>query len=294
MTKSKKSLKNIFSLILIALFSVVLAGCASVDYSRFVYPDGSVNDRIVIEISDKAFDYCNTTKANLYEEMKRDLENNYLLPIINFRNNYIPERTENMTDLEYLQSIDMVRNGIITDARIIGNQVICDVTFKNTQVFNLYYGYGSSSNETEENSGIEFREGTFFNSHVQSSENAFAVLKTTFLQEFIAKYSQYFDGEYDLEDLTLTQEYASPNTEIYSNATETETVKGIKMHHWEIDPNNLDFKLEFYTVSPHTSSWYLLGLGITFVVTFLVWGYIRRKKQAEIENTPPDFPIKLS
>ena len=292
MTKNKKSLKHIFSLILIALFSVVLAGCASVDYSRFVYPDGTVNDRIVIEISDKALEHCNTTKASLYEEMKRDLENNYLLPIINFRNNYIPERTENMSDLEYLQAIDMVRNGIITDARIIGNQIICDVTFKSVQVFNLYYG-GSSETE-EEGSGIEFREGTFFNSHVQSSENAFAILKTNYLQQFIAKYSQYFDVNYGLEDLSLTQEYASPNTEIYSNATETETVKGIKMHHWEIDPNNLDFKLEFYTVSPHTTSWYLLGLGITFVVTFLVWGYSRRKKQAEIENTPPDFPIKLS
>ncbi len=297
MSKNKTSLKNILSLIVILLCVFVLTGCASIDYSRFVYPDGSVNDRIVIEISDEAFNYCNTTKANLYETIKRDLENNYLLPINNFRNTYVPERTEGMTEIEYLQVIDSVRNGIITDARIIGKQIICDVTFANTTVFNLYYNYvnngsAESTEETKEND-IEFREGTFLNSYVQSSENAFAVLKTDFLKGFIEKYKTYFDTDYDLTDLKLTQEYASPNTEIYSNATETDTVKGIKMHHWEIDPNNLDFKLEFYTVSPHVSSWYLLGLGITFVVTFLVWGYIRRKKQAEAENTPPDFPINL-
>ena len=97
----------------------------------------------------------------------------------------------------------------------------------------------------------------------------------------LAQYKAYFDDEFDLSDLTLTQEYASPNTNIYSNANETETTKGIKMHHWEISADNLDFMLEFYTVSPNPGSWYILGLGITLVVTFLVWGAIRRKNQQD-------------
>ncbi|MBQ2863974.1 MAG: hypothetical protein IJE91_00745 [Clostridia bacterium] len=298
MQKTKnKSTNKFISLIFVLLCTIILAGCASVDYSRFVYPDGTVSDRIVVEISDEAFNHCNITKANLYQEIVRDLDNNYLLPIRTFRDSYLPVRTAEMTDIEYLEAIDKVRNGIICDVRLVGEQIICDVTFASSEVFNIYYSSINSSSDSteteEENNGIEFRESTFFDSYVQSSENAFAVLKTDYLKQFINKYKAYFSGEYDFNDLTLTQEYASPNVDIYSNATETETVQGIKMHHWEIDPNNLDFKLEFYTVTPHTSSWYILGLVITFMVTFFVWGYIRRKKQAEAENQPPDFPIEL-
>lgn len=289
MIKNKKNFKRIVSLIFILLCTIILAGCASVDYSRMVYPDGSVSDRIVVEISDEAFDYCTTTKQNLYSEIMRDLDNNYLLPIRAFRDSYLPVKTEDMSDLEYLEAMDLVRNGITCDVRQVGKQIVCDVTFSSAEVFSIYYSSmannSGSEEETEENSGFEFREGAFFNSYVQSSENAFAVLKTDFLKQFINKYKTYFAGEYDLADLTLTQEYASPNVEIYSNATETETVDGIKMHHWEIDPNNLDFKLEFYTVTPQAASWYILGLFITFVVTFVVWGYIRRKKQAQNDQT---------
>ena len=276
--------KNFISLIVL-MFSVILfAGCASVDYSRFIYPNGTITDRIVVEVDDKALEKaCSIPKNELYDLIKTDLENEYLLPIINFRDRYEPvgiDWTNPDEARKGFAMIDTVRDGIKTNCEILGDSVVCDVSFASMDLFNLYYNSFSSDEENEE-SNIEFREQPFFNSYVQSSENAFAVLKTDYLKTFINKYKGYFDNEFDLADLKLTQEYASPNTNIYSNATETQTTKGIKMHHWEISADNLDFMLEFYTVSPNPGSWYILGLGITIVVTFLVWGAIRRKNQQD-------------
>lgn len=285
--------KKFVSLIVLMFSLILFAGCASVDYSRFVYPNGQVTDRIVVEVDSKALESsCTIPKAELYKLIKEDLENSYLIPIRAFRDNYAPVGIDWTVPEQAMQGykmIDEVRNGIATNCEIIGDAVICDVTFANTNIFNLYYnsisdGSNNTESDSETEEQLEFREQPFFNSYVQSSENAFAVLKTDYLQSFIEKYKWYFDDAFDLSDLKLTQEYASPNTNIYSNAAETATKDGIKMHHWEISADNLDFELEFYTVTPNVTSWYLLGLGITFVVTFLVWGYVRRKKQDGEEN----------
>lgn len=272
MTKIKK----FFSLIAVMFCFVLLGGCASIDYSRFIYPSGEINDRIVFEIDEKAFDYCTVPKQVLYASIIDDLENYYIQPIEDFCAEFVSSGDHT------LEEIELVKNGIHTNITYVNNRIVCDVTFKNVAVFNLYYGSGESDGDGQENendeSGIEFREGTFVNKYVQASQNAFAVLQTDYLKAFINKYAALFSNHYALKDVKLTQVYASPNTEIYSNANATETTQGIKMHQWDISADNLDFQIEFYTVSPNTSSWYILALFISLIVTFVVWGFINRKK----------------
>ena len=56
------------------------------------------------------------------------------------------------------------------------------------------------------------------------------------------------------------------------------------MHQWEISADNLDFNLEFYTLSPNTSTWYILALFISLIVTFVVWGLIHKQKMQQKNN----------
>jgi hypothetical protein len=103
------------------------------------------------------------------------------------------------------------------------------------------------------------------------------------VQNLIGKYRTLFQYKYGLKDLKLTQEYASPDLEVYSNADEIVVEDGLKMHHWSIDPNSLEFELEFYTVTPHTTSWYILALIISFLSIVWVAGVVHRQKQKDSE-----------
>lgn len=268
-------LKNLFSLIFMILCTTILCGCAQIDYSRMVYPDGKVSDRIVVEIDEDAFRHCSASKGDLLNLVKVEFENYYVQPIEDFK----AEFWASTYDFEDKQ---LVQDGITTDVRVIGNSIFCDVNFNNTRAFDLYYR-NIDKGEEDDSSQTDFREGTFVNKHVQSSENAFAVLKTEFVQSLIGKYRTLFQYKYGLKDLKLTQEYASPDLEVYSNADEIVVEDGMKMHHWVIDPSSLEFELEFYTVTPHTTSWYILALIISFLSIVWVAGAIHRQKQKDGE-----------
>lgn len=273
----KYKLKHLFSLILIMFCVTILCGCAQIDYSRAVYSNGKVSDRIVVEIDEKAFRHCSVSKGELLNLVKVEFENYYIQPIEDFKSEFwATEHT--------FEDKQLVQDGIITDVRVVGNSIFCDVNFNNSRAFDLYYRSKLIEEGDTGSNNTEFREGTFVNKHVQSSVNAFAVLKTEFVQNLMAKYKGLFQYQYGMEDIKLTQEYASPDVDVYSNATDTEIVEDLKMHHWEIDPNNLDFKLEFYTVTPHTTSWYILALLLSLLSIVVVAVIVHRNKNNSCNN----------
>lgn len=272
----KLKFKNLLSLIIVVFCVILFGGCASIDYSRGVYPEGKIVDRIVVEIDNSAFKYCMFSKTDMLTIIKVDFENYYIQPIEDFK-------TEFWASNHTFSEKQKVQDGIITDVRIVNDTVFCEVTYSSQEIFDLYYAQTSSSSESQDNDGsnVELREGVFVDKYVQSTNNAYAVLKTEFLQNLIKKYKGYFKNNYGLANLKLTQEYASPDTTINSNATETEIVDGImKMHYWEIDPNNLDFELEFYTVSPHTTSWYIVALVLSLLSILIVVTILYKRKRA--------------
>jgi hypothetical protein len=274
----KLKFKKLFSLIALFFCVIVMGGCAQIDYSRFIYPNGKIVDRVVVEIDEKAYNYCSFSKKDFLTIIQKDFENIYIQPIEDFK-------TEFWSTEHTFAEKQLVQDGIITDVREVDGVIFCDVTFLNQEVFDLYYKSLNIDADVEKPyTDAEFREGTFVNKFVTSSENAYAVLKTKALQNLISKYKGYFQYHYGLSNLKLTQEYASPNTSIYSNAQETEIVDGVKMHYWEIDPTNLDFELEFYTVTPHTTSWYILAFILSLLSIFIVWAIVRRRNQIAEEK----------
>ena len=280
-------LKNLILCVFVLCITIMLTGCANVDYSRFVYPTGEITDRLVVELDVKKIHDAGVNVSVLVQNIKQDLENYYIQPIIDFKNEYMHE------EHTYEQK-QYVNNGILHNVEVVGNyRIAAEVTFKSISLFNLYYGNDSDNLEGDSDGQIEFRQGTFVNRYVQSSQNAFAVLKTDAIKQLVEKYKMLTSNQFTWDDVTLTQVYASPDTDIKSNADVTEVSQGIKMHQWEIDPNNLDFNLEFYTVTPRTGPWYILALFITLLVTFIIYNNIRshkykdeKKKNQQTPTTP--------
>lgn len=274
---SKLKVKNLIFGVILILLTFVLTGCASVDYSRFINQACEITDKLVIELDANKITNAGIKLSSVSEKIVEDLDSLYIQPIRNFKDNYAHEAHTN-------EEKRLVREGIIYGIQMVGDsRVVAEVNFSSVALFNLYYGVDDSLDEEEE---LEFREGTFVNRYVQSSQNAFAVLKTKQLKQIISKYEAMFNNEFSLKnDVKLTQVYASPNTDIKSNANATEVSQGIKMHQWEIDSENLDFNLEFYTLTAKTGSWYILALFVTFLIVFVVYCNIRSRKFKEQKVT---------
>ena len=273
---NKLKIKNLITSIAILLIAFILTGCANVDYSRFVYPNGEITDRLVVELDEEKIRNAGVSISVITESIQKDLEDLYIQPIRDFKNNYIHEDHS-------LEQKQYVNDGIIYDIQIVGNnKIIAEVNFKTVGLFNLYYGI--TEEELESDDQLEFREGTFVNRYVQSSQNVFSVLKTEQLKNLVKKYELMFSNQFSLSDVKLTQVYASPNTDIKSNANTTEISQGIKMHQWEIDSNNLDFNIEFYTLTPRTGPWYILALFVTFLITFIIYCNLRSRKYKKQKN----------
>ena len=81
----KLKLTKLFSLIALFFCVIVLGGCAQIDYSRFVHPNGKIVDRVVVEIDEKAYRYCVFSKKDFLTIVKKDFENLYVQPIEDFK-----------------------------------------------------------------------------------------------------------------------------------------------------------------------------------------------------------------
>ena len=108
----KYKLKHLFSLILIMFCVTILCGCAQIDYSRAVYSDGKVSDRIVVEIEEKAFRLFLVSKGELLNLVKVEFENYYIQPIEDFKSEFwATEHT--------FEDKQLVQDGITTDVKNI-------------------------------------------------------------------------------------------------------------------------------------------------------------------------------
>lgn len=264
----KSKIKNLICGVILILLATVLAGCANVDYSRFVYPTGEITDKLVVELDAEKIAAAHVSLSKVSEQILNDMETLYIQPVRDFKDEYAHST-------HTAEQKKLVSEGITYGFEMAGDRkIVATISFSSIATFNLFYNVSENTNKQEP----ELREGTFINRYVQSSQNAFAVLKTKQLKQLVSRYESMFDGNFRLgTDVKLTQVYASPKTDIKSNAHETEISQGIKMHQWEISPENLDFALEFYTISAKTGSWYILALFITFLVVFVVYCNIRTK-----------------
>ncbi len=271
-----KYVKNLFSLIIMVLCVCVLGGCASIDYSRTITSDGVITDRIVVEVSDEAMKRCTVSKRELYDTIKADFDTYYIEPIRQFKTEFWASEYS----FEIKQQVSL---GINFDVREVGNQIICDVTFANSQIFRYYYPFEATDNDPT-NNRAQFVEGTFVGKYQRLSNNAFVVMRNENLKSMISKYKAMFGHLFNEGDLVLTQEYASPDLKQHSNAHDTEIADGLKMHHWKIDGNDLDFQIEFYEVVPNTGNWYILGLCCGLGTVVLIAYVLRRRKIKQLRD----------
>lgn len=273
-------------LISLAVFAFILAGCAQIDYSRIVFANGRVQDRVVVSLETEQIQAAGFNTNALLSNIQNDLELFFLGPVRLFKsqsqtNANLTEEQKALINTSILSSVD-----ITADLK----KVVATITFEDATVFDMYYAWqkqqSGSSEEEETSSNVTVKKGFYFNTYVQSTSSAYGDIINGALAPFYEKYATTIglSQRFNLSDVNFSQIYASSNLGLKSNAQFTEVNSGIKFHYWQIDPLQPNQKLEFYAYSPQTTSWYITALAISLLTVIIIFAYSRFSKKPEFKT----------
>ncbi len=299
-------LKKIFCSIILVLSMTLLMGCANVEYQRRVDDLGQILDKITVELDYDDLKSKGVTDSkihNLLDTVKDELQLNYVnvlesnLSFLQASNPVLYNAIRSKVELNPVLKIADEKQKIY--------KVSAEVLFKNatnytaSEIMQIVYGIESNDGENEEAEDLEVREDDFLTKYVQKSSNVFGdVTKVTLGGVNLYEKYHALCPEFTDEDVTLTQIYGSTNHRLKSNAQVVETIEGFKCHLWEMNiAQAKDFELEFYYLSPTTSSWYILALCLSVglvIVLVTIYVVVKNKdkfrpkkvlKEEEIQDT---------
>ena len=290
-------IKKLLCCIILLLCTCVFAGCANVEYQRRIDDLGQILDKITVEL-----DYDKLSSKGLSDEqiislldvVKNDIDDNFA-NIVKSNLSFIQQTNPALfyAIRPYIQLNDSVTR--IIDPATKTYKVSYEILFKNgtqytaSEIMEYAYGATGDDDDSESSGGMETQKSDFLTKYVQKSSNFFGdVTKTTFNGQNVYEKYQTLCPQFGEDDITLTQIYGSTNYRLKSNADVVDTIEGYKCHLWEMSISKAkEFELEFYYLSPTTSSWYILALALSMslvvalVVVFIVKTH-NKKKYSEI------------
>lgn len=273
-------------LIILAVFAFILTGCAQMDYSRIVFANGRVQDRVVITLDTDKIKAAGYSTNSLLTVIQNDLELYFLSGVRSFK-------SESQSNINFTEEQkNLINNSILSSVDITADlkKVVATITFENNEVFDMYYTWQKQQNETPEEepaSNVIVKKGFYFNTYIQTSSTAYGDIINSFFYE---KYSTDLglSQHFTLNDISFSQIYASNNLALKSNALYTEVNSGIKFHYWQVNPLNNNQTLEFYAYSPQTTSWYVTALAISLLAVIIIFAYNLFNKKPQ-HKTKIDF-----
>ncbi len=299
-----KAKKIITTLILLVLSIFSLYGCASLQFVCAVDGNGTIIDRLVIELDEAKI---NKSHANP-ETVKNAIQND----IIAFHD-AIQEWKGQFSIVDTPEIALSLENGILFDTSTVGNKITVSLEFQNWTMFGLFYGFITVD-------GVEYEKamsdvGPFLTnlllgqygtenmglflykySHVKDSgfiDNLQGVAESgdTTFSDLYEKYRTLTNNYYETADLDISQVFAYPDEKLYSNADETEVTGGLTFMIWNLSDKSEDFEMEIYKLGPRAVAWYVIALIISALVAIALiikFSINSSKKAVSVKITKED------
>lgn len=278
-------------LAIIAIFSCLLfSGCASVDYARVVYGDGSMKDVYTITVNN-----INAPNAhNIYVRMKSDLSS-YITQEKQYYISAVRDYFDGDEETKYVNGFDFY---ISEDVNGDTYTTVVTRTFASLDVYDVYgmvmTGTLGEPEEDSDDSGYILEDGFFFKEYATYSTNWFysAMQDPTIRAEFEAA----MDGtEYNFANFTayldVTQTYVCPTSKLHANCDETDTYLGYTLYQWDLTDkydNDDGYLLKFYYNIPNATNWYILCaciailVAVGLIIAIVVLRIVKKKRPKEI------------
>ncbi|MBQ9791221.1 MAG: hypothetical protein IJW28_01410 [Clostridia bacterium] len=299
----KKYFKKIFSLIVVLMLSVILTGCANIEYYRVVDGYGFIMEKLVIDIDKEALKNTYPTNTNqAINNLKSELETDFKTfeeKINKWKQDnfgaYTKLYSELVTDITIDKSVIIQNGGDIHATLTLG--------FKNEKMFYIFYGVAEI---TDENGDIvsyspalndygpfladfenvkEENDGFFtYKYDVRNSNTIADALDKDNGDEyylgFVDKYGQYFFNTYDINDVLLYQVFGYPDDKLHSNADMEGQEGGINLFKWKIDIT-ADTELELYKLAANRHLWYIVAIAVALVSVMIISFNIKKNGSKE-------------
>ncbi|MBE5738244.1 MAG: hypothetical protein E7354_00715 [Clostridiales bacterium] len=278
--KAKKIITTIV-LLLVAVFS--LCGCASIQMVRAIDANGTIIDRMVIELNESKINKAGKTVAEVKSVIKND--------IIAFRQ-YVNDWKSQFAIEDFPELALSLENGILVNDTEVGNKLTIAIEFSNWTMFGLFYGIVNLEDVEYQKAMTDvgpFLSALLLNQYGNEDMGVFLYKYSLVRDEGFVKNLQGLTGEegtsfatlyekyktltnnyYDIDDLDISQIFAYPDEKLYSNADETEVTGGLTMMMWDLSNKADGFKMEIYKLGPKTAGWYILALIISAVAVVII------------------------
>lgn len=260
MSKLKFKLKP-FTFVLILLSIIFcLAGCSQVEYTTYINNDGTINEYLNITLDQKTLEqysfnieveklniqtFAKNTAENLISEYEQSL-------LVEYQQTKLTQEEYNY----YTKNISVIEQDWKNNSYLIGLQ------FNTRESYNKYYQLLNTDNKT-------------FGSE-QAVEKKFTTTTYYYRVSNYAKYGmfgkihEYYSTRYNTisEKSALKYSYMVPSKRFHSNADSISIDNnGNYIHTWNIEPENLDRQLYFYTVKANTGFWISICIVISLIIT---------------------------
>ena len=243
-------------LCLILLCTVFLfAGCATIEYDRIVLEDGTILDAVSVKLDNEKIENAGFNVNDAKEGVKTKM-GNYLLQVINT----FKAREDGLSSIEKYA----VLNNLTYSVTENNDYIIASIKFKNYNTFKYFYGLHLVE-DTDKNEPDKVEE-FLINKYVNTGKTIFSTDDAKYItNDFIA----YFDNKFSLDDTNLSYVFGTSEDKLYSNANYQYSLNGINFHQWII--NDINQEISTYTIVPKPVNWYLLALGLTFVLIVILY-----------------------
>lgn len=243
-------------LCLILLCTVFLfAGCATIEYDRIVLEDGTILDAVSVKLDNQKIENAGFNVNDAKEGVKTKMSN-YLLQVVNT----FKAREDGLSSIEKYA----VLNNLTYSVTENNDYIIASIKFKNYNTFKYFYGLHLVE-DTDKNEPDKVEE-FLINKYVNTGKTIFSTDDAKYItNDFIA----YFDNKFSLDDTNLSYVFGTSEDKLYSNANYQYSLNGINFHQWII--NDINQEISTYTIVPKPVNWYLLALGLTFVLIVILY-----------------------
>jgi len=294
--------KKIITLIII-MCTIILTGCADVQFIRMIDSNNAVQDKIVVELNKSEIEKRGYKMADVLNKIEEDF--------IAVKNYIESDWIEQFNNDKYANVYDKAKNGIVVDVTPpVGNKVTLTITFSDLSMFGLFYGYSSIDNNYEYNKAMEDVGpfiGKMFAEDYDNEDFGMFLIKYSIIKDngildslenfevngvnYYTNYSQYLNEELTKENIKMSEIFIYPDDRIYSNADDKEVINGVTFLHWSLSDKDDGFQMEIYKIAPKVINWYIIAIIISFVFIIVAFAVIivknklkKKRKQGVINE----------
>lgn len=288
----KKIFNKIVLLCILLLICVCFTGCASVDFITYCNDDGTINEYVYISLDAEELNSYGYNITDVQAEIENYSENIVSSLISDY--NYKLLQTYKSGEISF-EEYDYFNNKL-NDIKVSeiksswsDNSYIIGLQFKNSKIYKKYYQLLNNITNDEPSAEPLEIEKTFY-----TKTYYYGTVGYSDYSLFNQVYNHYALMFSDIpnENTTLTYSYAINSRRYHSNADSILIdSNGNYIHTWNVNPNELDNQIYFYTLKANKSVWILLciAIGLTICVILCIIGVIKlsieRKNKIEIEES---------